>query len=117
MRKYRLTDVVQEDFGCGPGALNRAQNGHAQMFERRVHLTMRPTECIDDGSAVFICKLIECCAWYIELHDVNRIGKERNWLLFEIEDRHSSRRSFPGGNQFSGEPQPASAVRAKMQVY
>jgi hypothetical protein len=78
---------------------------------------MWPTECLDDGSTVFISKFIQCHAWYIELYDVNRIGKEPNWLLFEIEDRHSSRRSFPGGDQFAEEPQTASAVRAKMQVY
>ena len=87
------------------------------MFEGCVHLTMWPTQRIDDGGTIFIRKIIERYAWYVELYDLDRIGKERNWLLFEIEDRHSSRRSFPGGNQFSGEPQPASAVRAKMQVY
>src|ERR1700678_414136 len=87
------------------------------MFERCVHFTMWPTECIDDGSTVFICKLIERYARYIELYDVNGIGKEGNWLLFEIEDRHASRRSFPGRDQFAREPQTASAVGAKMQMY
>ena len=57
------------------------------------------------------------CAWYIELHDVNRIGKERDWLLLQIEDRYSSRRSFPGWDQFASEPETTPAVRAKMRVY
>jgi hypothetical protein len=116
MCKYCVTDIVQKDLRCRLTVLNCGENGHPQMFERCVHLTMGPTERIRHGNSVFVSKLFTCHARYIELHDFNRTGKERNWVLFEIEDRHSSRRSFPSAHQFSREPQTASLVRAKMQV-
>src|SRR5580658_7138718 len=116
MCKYCLTDIVQKDLRCGPAALNCRENGHPQMFERCVHLTMGPTERIHHGNTVFVSKLFKCHARYIELHHVNRIGKKRNWVFFEIEDRHSSRRSFPGEHQFAREPQTASLVCPKMQM-
>ena len=79
-------------------------------FERRVHLTMGPAECVHGGGMVFVSKLFERQARYIELHDVNGIGKERNGILFEIEDGHASRGPFPGGHQFAREPQAASGL-------
>src|SRR6266851_902495 len=106
-----LTDVVQKDLRCRPTALNRGENGDPQMFERCVHLTVGPGERIRDGSAVFVSKLFERDARDIELHDIDGIGKERNWILFKIEDRHPSRRSVPGGHQFPREPQLSSLVR------
>src|ERR1700728_430604 len=116
MRKYCLTDVVQENLWRRTAVLHCGEDRHPQMVERRVHLTMGPTQSIHSGSTVFVSKLFERHARYIELHDVNGIGKERNWILFKIEDGHSSRGSFPGGHQFAGEPQAASPVRAEMQV-
>jgi hypothetical protein len=87
--------------------LHCGEDGHPQMFERRVQLTIGPTKSIHGGSTVFVSKLFERHARYIELHDVNGIGKERDWILFKIEDGHSSRGSFAGGHQFAGEPQAA----------
>src|ERR1700733_7683637 len=116
MREYCLTDVIQEELRCRLTALNGGENGHAQMFERCVHLTMGPTERIGHGKTVFVSELFESHARYIELHDVDGIGKERNRILFEIEDRHSSRGSLPRGHQFAAEPQTSSPVRAKVKV-
>ena len=111
-----LTNVIQEEPRRRLGTLNCREDGHAQIFQRCVHLAMGPSERIRHCNTVFVGKLLERYARYIELHDVDRIGKERNWILFQIEDRHSSRRSFPSGHQFAGEPQTPSSVRAKMQV-
>jgi hypothetical protein len=69
------------------------------MFERSIHRIMRPTERIRYDNMVFASKLFECQAQCIELHNVNRVGKERNWILFGIEDRDSSRRSLPRGHR------------------
>ena len=77
---------------------------------------MGPRECVHGGNMGFVSKLFERHARYIELQDIDGIGKERNWILFEIKDRNSSRRPFAGGLQFAGEPQTASVVRAKMQM-
>jgi hypothetical protein len=40
MCKYCVTDIVQKDLRCRLTALNCGENGHPQMFERCVHLTM-----------------------------------------------------------------------------
>jgi len=94
MCKDCLTDVVQENPWRRPAVLHCRENGHPQMFERHVHLTMWPTERMHGSSTVFVSKLIERQARYIELHNVNGIGKERDRILFEIEDGHSSRGPF-----------------------
>ncbi len=59
MRKYGLTDVVQEEFRGSLGALDRSEDGHGEMFERRVHLAMGPTERVDHRSPVLVGKLFK----------------------------------------------------------
>jgi hypothetical protein len=40
-------------------------------------LTMVPRECAHGGNVVFVSKLFECYARYVELQNVDGIGKER----------------------------------------
>src|SRR5580658_4353343 len=54
-----LTNVIQEELRCCLGTLNHREDGHPQMFQRCVHLAMGPTECVDDGGSIFVCKLFE----------------------------------------------------------
>ena len=75
MYKDGLTDGVQKNLRRRIAALHCGENGHPQMLEGCVHLTMGPHECVHGGSMVFVSELFESHARYVELQDVDGLGK------------------------------------------
>jgi hypothetical protein len=82
MCQYCLADVIQEHPGRGMRGLNGRENRHAQILERSIHLTMRPSERIDSGNLVFVRELIKRSARNIKLHYVDGVWEKRDWVLF-----------------------------------